>query len=155
VRVKLRVMRIHYAHVVSVTTWLNVSRILNFNSLFLLRFCSSFPITAFSQRISLKTYFRHEQLYKDAAVCRLHKREYNMYAAWFTDVANYGQEEECASCVTLTWVMLMWHKAMDLQNRAAAVMCMKKWETPLKHDRPDSKLVCTWITRPDLWRASQ
>jgi len=52
--------------------------------------------------MNLKTNFRHEQLYKDAAVYRLRKKEWVMCAPWFTDVANYGQEEECASYVTLT-----------------------------------------------------
>jgi len=51
-----------------------------------------------------------------------------MCALWFTDVANYGQEEECASYVTLTWIMLMWHEAVAVQNRAAVAMCMKEKE---------------------------
>jgi hypothetical protein len=35
------------------------------------------------------------------------KKKWDVCAPWFTDVANYGQEEECVSCVTLTLIMLM------------------------------------------------
>jgi len=39
--------------------------------------------------------------------------------------------------------MLIRHKAVAVQNRAAVAMCMKKMGNSIKYDRPDSRLVCT------------